>query len=142
MTDPKSAPRKDEDNQSRRDPDSVTRIGESQASPDSKPKDSKHYQVGGDKRFPRKYSKTGHTQLRAAGQDSSRRVLQAANYNSRAVELYLPNISRHPNDALSDIAEMVRECGRQGKVHVITSRVVFNLQKHDNVNHIDTNIHL
>ena len=98
--------------------------------------DSKHYQVGGDKKFPNKNRKRG---LQAANKDQQQnrgagRVLQAAklvNHKSRTVELYLTNISKHPSDSLKDIAEMVRECARSGGVYVIASRVIQNRFRDD-----------
>ena len=123
--DSKTAPREDENSPKREDTETSSQAkedGERQSS-----KDSKHYQVGGDTKFPRKYSKAGPGQLKAAGQDSSRRrVLQAASQTSRTVELYLPNLAKHPDDSFGDIGAMVRECGKRGRVHVITSRVVQN----------------
>ena len=100
-------------------------------------KDSKHYQVDGDKRFPRKFSKRSASvaskEQTRGEQRPRRRILQpAGRQNSRTVELYLPNLSKHPDDSLKDMAEIVRECGRKGGVHVITSRIVQN-RYNDNV---------
>ena len=96
--------------------------------------DSKHYQVGGDTRFPSKIRKRGLTSAAPMHKSNSntgrgrRRVLTSAasRQKSRTVELYLPNIAKHPDDSLGDVAAMVRECARKGGLYVITSRIVQN----------------
>ena len=67
-------------------------------------------------KFPNKSTKTKRT-LTASSQHQHR---------SRTVELYLPNISRHDDDTLGDVAERVREHGKRGGLNIISSRIVRN----------------
>ena len=95
--------------------------------------DSKHYQVGGDSKFPNKIKRKELTSAATLNKSNgnrrtgSRILTSAAGFRKpRTAELYLPNIAKHDGDSLKDIAEMVRERARKGGLYVITSRVVQN----------------
>ena len=95
-----------------------------------KPQDSKHYQVGGDKRFPNKTKRrtlaAAQPDVRNSSQTQRRGLTAARGHNSRSVELYLPNIAKHPEDSLKDVAEMVRDQGRRCGIYILESRVIRN----------------
>ena len=66
------------------------------------------------RKFPNKSSKV------------KRSLTASSQAKSKVVELYLPNISRHPDDTLGEVAEIVREYGKNGGLNIISSRVVRN----------------
>ena len=57
---------------------------------------------------------------------SKKPLSTAQNPKGRTVELYLPNITKHPDDSLRDVAERVRHHAKTRGLHVVTSRIITN----------------